>query len=159
MAQTPLVTAPSLGAAALLRDPLRLVLAAGIGTSAVLHGQMALAGAHGSGWSVLMGTMAAVCVFCAAGLLRRGDPVAAVRMSTGMALAMALLHVLALPLLSGSGGHARHGVASAAGGVAEAGRGTMLLVVVVELAVAAGAVAWIRRHGPRADRPAGGGVR
>ena len=134
-----------LRAAGLVRDPLRIVLATGVGISAVLHGQMALAGAHGAGWSVLMGAMTAVCLFCVAGLLRHGDPAAAMRMSTGMALAMALVHVLALPLISGGSGHGRHGAASATSSVPEAGHGAMLLVVVVELAVAAGAVAWVRR--------------
>ena len=132
------------GAAGLRRDPLRVLLAAGVGAAVVLHAHMALAGIHGAGWSVLMGAMAAVCLFCVIGMLRDEEPAAAMRMSTGMALAMALAHVLALPLLGGGGGH--HGTSSAAGGAAQAGHGAMLLVVLVELAVAAGAVAWIRRH-------------
>lgn len=132
---------------------LRVLLVLGVAASVALHAQMALAGAHGPGWSVLMGVMALLCLSCLAGLVRTGDPTGAVRMTMGMALAMALGHVLLLPLLDGGSGahgaHAHHGGASAAGSASGAGHGGMLLVVAVELAVAALAVGWTGRHNQR----------
>lgn len=134
-------------------DLLRVLLVLGVAASVVLHARMALAGAHGPGWSVLMGVMALLCLSCLAGLLRAGDPTGTVRMTMGMALAMALGHVLLLPLLAGGSGahgaHAHHGGAPAAGAASGAGHGGMLLVVGVELVVAALAVGWTRRHNQR----------
>ncbi|MFI7481321.1 hypothetical protein ACH9EU_02780 [Kocuria sp. M1R5S2] len=144
------------GAPSLTRDPLRIVMVAGTAASVVLHGHMALA--HGGGWAVLMAAMAVLCLACLAGLLRGGRPDAAVRMTTGMALAMALGHVLLLPLMSGDGAHAHHAATGSAAHPtspaqdAAAGHGGMLLVVAVELAVAACAVAWSRRHEDRSAR-------
>lgn len=139
-----------------LRRPVdlpRVLLVLGVTASVALHAQMALAGTHGPGWSVLMGIMAVLCLSCLAGLVRAGDPTGAVRMTMGMALAMALGHVLLLPLLGGASGahgaHAHSGGATTAGAAAGAGHGGMLLVVVVELAVAAVAVRWTRRHTQR----------
>ncbi|MEX5297215.1 hypothetical protein RCG67_00360 [Kocuria sp. CPCC 205292] len=121
--------------------------------SVALHAQMALTGAHGPGWSVLMGVMALLCLSCLAGLVRGGDPAGPVRMTMGMALAMALGHVLLLPLLTGGAGahgaHAHHGGAAPVDAAAGAGHGGMLLVVGVELAVAVLAVGWTRRHNQR----------
>lgn len=132
-------------------DLLRVLLVLGVATSVALHAQMALAGAHGPGWSVLMGVMALLCLSCLAGLVRAGDPAGPVRMTMGMALAMALGHVLLLPLLAGGthGAHAHHGGAAPVEAAAGAGHGGMLLVVGVELAVAALAVGWTRRHKQR----------
>lgn len=136
----------------LLGDPLRGALALGTGVSVVLHAQMALGGTHGRGWSVLMGLMAVLCLPCLVALVRPAavhPAVGTVRMALGTALAMALGHVLLLPLMSGVGGHAQHGtpsagtVPAAAGGAAH-GAG-VLLVVGVELAVAVLAVVWLRR--------------
>ncbi|WP_157571454.1 hypothetical protein [Kocuria rosea] len=128
-----------------------MLLVLGVATSVALHAQMALAGAHGPGWSVLMGVMALLCLSCLAGLVRAGDPAGPVRMTMGMALAMALGHVLLLPLLAGGthGAHAHHGGAAPVEAAAGAGHGGMLLVVGVELAVAALAVGWTRRHKQR----------
>lgn len=134
-------------------DPLRVLLVLGVAASVVLHARMALTGVHGPGWSVLMGVMALLCLSCLAGLVRAGDPTATVRMVTGTALAMALGHVLLLPLLGGSSGvhgaHAHHGGAAPVDAASGAGHGGMLLVVGVELAVAAVAVVWTRRHTQR----------
>ncbi|MEX5295369.1 hypothetical protein QYM41_08810 [Kocuria sp. CPCC 205268] len=120
--------------------------------SVALHAQMALTGAHGPGWSLLMGVMALLCLSCLAGLVRAGDPAGPVRMTMGMALAMALGHVLLLPLLAGApgahGAHAAHG-GEATVAAAGAGHGGMLLVVGVELIVATLAVGWVRRHKQR----------
>jgi hypothetical protein len=160
------VSAPELAAGAapvrqrpvprLLGDPLRVLLGTGVGVSVALHGQMAVAGTHGAGWAVVMGVMAALCLSCLVALARVGDLVRTVRMTMGMALAMALAHTLMIPLLGGSGGHsahAHHGGAGATEAAASgAGHGGMLLVVVVELAVAALAVAWLRRHDRRPAR-------
>ncbi|MGK7221295.1 hypothetical protein ACSNO4_00655 [Kocuria flava] len=125
-----------------------MLIVLGVAASVVLHARMALAGAHGPGWSVLMGVMALLCLSCLAGLVRAGDPAGPVRMTMGMALAMALGHVLLLPLLAGGahGAHAHHGGAAPVDAASGAGHGGMLLVVGVELAVAAVAVVWIRRH-------------
>ena len=142
----------------LLGDPLRVLLGIGLGVSVALHGQMAVAGTHGAGWAVVMGVMAALCLSCLVALGRSGDLGRTVRMTMGMALAMALAHTLMIPLLGGSGGHSAHahhgGVPAGAAEAAApgAGHGGMLLVVVVELAVAALAVAWLRRHDRRPAR-------
>ncbi len=136
-------------------DPLRVLLVLGVTASVALHAQMAVTGAHGPGWSVLMGVMALLCLSCLAGLVRAGDPAGPVRMTMGMALAMALGHVLLLPLLAGApGAHGAHAAHAAPGGgaavaAAGAGHGGMLLVVGVELIVAALAVGWVRRHKQR----------
>lgn len=134
-------------------DPLRVLLVLGVAASVVLHARMALAGVHGPGWSVLMGVMALLCLSCLAGLVRAGEPTATVRMVMGTALAMALGHVLLLPLLGGSSGahgaHAHHGGAAPVDAASGADHGGMLLVVGVELAVAAVAVVWTRRHTQR----------
>lgn len=130
-----------------------MLLVLGVAASVALHAQMALAGAHGPGWSVLMGAMALLCLSCLAGLVRAGDPAGTVRMTMGTALAMALGHVLLLPLLGGGAGaqgvHAHHGAATAVDAASGAGHGGMLLVVGVELAVAALAVAWTRGRNRR----------
>ncbi|WP_143709859.1 hypothetical protein [Kocuria flava] len=130
-----------------------MLLVLGVAASVVLHARMALAGVHGPGWSVLMGVMALLCLSCLAGLVRAGEPTATVRMVMGTALAMALGHVLLLPLLGGSSGahgaHAHHGRAAPVDAASGAGHGGMLLVVGVELAVAAVAVVWTRRHTQR----------
>lgn len=134
-------------------DLLRVLLVLGVTASVALHAQMALTGTHGPGWSVLMGVMALLCLSCLAGLVRAGDPAGPVRMTMGMALAMALGHVLLLPLLAGApgahGAHAHHGGTAAVDTAAGAGHGGMLLVVGVELTVAALAVGWVRRHKQR----------
>jgi hypothetical protein len=120
---------------------------------------MAVTGTHGPVWSLMMASMALLCLSCVVALLRRGQPATTVHttmtMTMGMALAMTLAHTLMLPFLGGLGGHsahAHHGGVSA--GAAEAaasgsGHGGMLLVVVIELTVAALAVAWTRRHASR----------
>jgi hypothetical protein len=139
-----------------LGDPLRAALVLGTGVSVALHARMALDGAHGRGWSVLMGFMALLCLPCLLALLRPGaaHPAArTVRMALGTALAMALGHVLLLPLLSHGAGHVGHGAPPAgtmpaAGGGAGHGSG-VLAVVGVEMAVAVLAVVWLRR----AERP------
>ncbi|MFI7584208.1 hypothetical protein ACH9DO_10480 [Kocuria sp. M1N1S27] len=136
-------------------DLLRALLVLGTAASVALHGQMGLGGAHGPGWSALMGVMAVLCLSCLLGLVRAADPAGTVRMTMGMALAMALGHVLLLPLLdASSGAHGHHGhhagtSAVSAASTAGAGHGGMLLVVGVELAVAVVAVSWLRRHNRR----------
>ncbi|MGQ1838504.1 hypothetical protein ACT4S2_08605 [Kocuria turfanensis] len=136
-------------------DPVRVLLAAGLVASVLLHARMALGG-HGPGWSIGMAVMAVLCLSCLPALVRAGAArrrAGAVRMVMGMALAMAFGHVLLLPLMGAGGGHAHHGalpagtMPAAAGGAAH-GTGA-LLVISVELAVAALAVLWLRRHGRR----------
>lgn len=131
-----------------LRDPLRAVLVCGIAVSVAVHARMAVDGGHGPGWSLAMAGMAVLCLSCGLALVRPGDRAGVVRMTMGMALAMALIHVLLLPLMGGSstGAHAHHGGVPAVA-APSAGHGTMLLAVVVELGVGVLALAWTRRHG------------
>lgn len=133
-------------------DPLRVLLAAGLAASVLLHARMALGG-HGPGWSLGMAAMAVLCLPCLTTLVRAGAAhrrAGAVRMAMGAALATALGHVLLLPLMSAGGGHAQHGAlpsgapSAVTGG--EAHGATALLVIAVELVVAALAVVWLRRH-------------
>jgi hypothetical protein len=132
----------------LVHDPLRSAVAVGVATSMVLHGQMSLTGMHGPFWSAVMGAMALGCLSCLAGLLRPGRPQAPMAMTMGMAVAMALIHVLMLPLMADAV-HAHHDVTAEhalTGAVPDSGQVSMVLVVVLELAVAALAVIWLRRH-------------
>lgn len=131
---------------ALLRDPLRVLMTAGLGASIALHTQMTLNDTHGFGMSLVMAIMAIACLSCLTGLLRPITSADPVRMTMGMALAMALGHVLMLPLIGG-GVHAHHSTAHAAAAVEGGGHGAMLLAMILELAVAALAVGWLRRTG------------
>ncbi|TDL38136.1 hypothetical protein [Kocuria rosea] len=139
----------------LLHDPLRVLVVLGVAVSTVLHGQMAILGVHGAVWSLVMVGMAVMCLSCVAPLLRPGRSIAArhpaMTMTMGMALAMALGHVLMLPLITGGNGgaHAHHTGGSGRTTLAadpSSGHGTMLLVIAVELVVAATATTWARRH-------------
>lgn len=123
--------------------------------SAAAHGWMAVAGGHGAGWSLVMAAMAVLCAFCTVGLMRRPLAADPVRMAMVMAVAMALLHVLMVPLMAGAAGgthdHAHHGggspgaspVAAAAGG---ADHSTMTMVIVLELVAGGLAAARLRRR-------------
>ncbi|MFF0902048.1 UNVERIFIED_CONTAM: hypothetical protein RF653_03350 [Kocuria sp. CPCC 205316] len=124
--------------------------------STAAHGWMAVGGGHGAGWSLAMAVMAVLCAFCVVGLMRRPLAVAPVRMAMVMALTMALLHVLMIPLMAGAAGrathhHAHHGgggpgaapVASSAGG---ADLSAMMLVIVLELTAGGLAAARLRRR-------------
>jgi hypothetical protein len=132
-----------------LRDPRHLLLVAGVGTSVALHGQMAISGMHGTVWSLVMAAMAAICLPCLVALVKSKAAPGPVRMTMGTALAMALTHVLMLPLLNtSSGAHAHHHAAQMESVVATSGgnHGAMLAVIAVELAVAAMAAGCMRRH-------------
>jgi hypothetical protein len=141
----------------LLHDPLRVLVVLGVAVSTVLHGQMAILGVHGAVWSLVMAGMAVMCLSCVASLLRPGRSIAArhpaMTMTVGMALAMALGHVLMLPLMTGGNGgaHAHHTTGGSGrttlAATPDSGHSTMLLVVIVEIVVAATATAWTRRHG------------
>lgn len=128
--------------------------------SAATHGWMAVGGGHGAGWSLVMAGMAALCAFCVVGLLRQPLAADPVRMAMVMAVTMALLHVVLMPLTAGAGGgahhHGQHGGESpvAAAVVASAGgaeHSTMMLVVIV-LELVAGGLAVARL---RCGRPVG----
>ena len=139
-----------------LHDPLGVSVVLGVAVSAALHGRMALSGAHGPFWSVVMAGMALVCGLCLVALLRRGrsatEAGTTMTMTMGMALAMALAHALMLPFAGEMSGHHasahHHGMATGPTGSAApgAGHGSMLVVVAVELLIAALAVTWTRRH-------------
>jgi hypothetical protein len=140
---------------ATVHDVHRWMIIAGVGASIALHGQMALSGAHGTMWSLVMGGMAAICVSCIVALVKAGPARGPVCMTMGMAIAMALIHVLMLPFLNGGGGaHSHHSAAHVDAVVAgsSGGHGAMLMVVAVELAVAALAAGWMRRHSRRSPR-------
>lgn len=131
-----------------------VLLVACVGASAAAHGWMAIGGGHGAGWSLVMAAMALACASCAVDLLRRWhDPGSAV-MALGMAAAMALIHVLMLPLMTaGAAGtqHAHHaggGAAASAAAASGAGaeHGAMLLLVALELVAAGLAAARLRRR-------------
>lgn len=124
--------------------------------SAAAHGWMAVGGGHGAGWSLVMAAMAVLCAFCVVGLVRRPPAVAPVRMAMVMAVTMALLHVLMIPLMAGAAGgaarhHSHHGgegpgaapVAAAAGG---ADHSTMMPVIVLELTAGGLAATRLRRR-------------
>ncbi len=115
--------------------------------SAAAHGWMAVGGGHGAGWSLVMAAMAVLCAFCVVGLMRQPLAVAPARMAMVMAVTMALLHVLMIPLMAGAAGgathhhahHAHHGGGGpgaapvAAASAAGADHSTMMLVIVLEL--------------------------
>lgn len=127
--------------------------------SAAAHGWMAVGGGHGAGWSLVMAVMAVLCAFCVVGLMRQPLAVAPARMAMVMAVTMALLHVLMIPLMAGAAGgathhhahHAHHGgggpgtapVAASAGG---ADHSTMMLVIVLELTAGGLAATRLRRR-------------
>lgn len=123
--------------------------------SAAAHGWMAMGGGHGVGWSLVMAAMAVLCAFCVVGLMRRPLATEPVRMAMVMAVAMALLHVVMVPLMAGAGGGAPHhahrggesyGAAPAVASAGGADHSTMALVVVLELAAAGLAATRLRRR-------------
>ncbi len=125
--------------------------------SAAAHGWMAMGGGHGAGWSLVMAAMAVLCAFCVVGLMRRPLATEPVHMAMVMAVAMALLHVVMVPLMAGPGGgaphHAHHGggrpgadpVAASAGA---ADHSTMMMVIVLELVAGGLAATRLRRRRP-----------
>lgn len=124
--------------------------------SAAAHGWMAVGGGHGAGWSLVMAAMAVLCAFCVVGLMRQPLAVAPVRMAMVMAVTMALLHVLMIPLMAGAaGGAARHhshhggggpGAAPVAASAGAADHSTMMLVIVLELTAGGLAATRLRRR-------------
>ncbi|RLY93827.1 hypothetical protein EAE32_00835 [Kocuria tytonicola] len=125
------------------RLPLRLLLVAGLGASVVVHLGMAADGTHGTVMSVLMLVMALTCLSCLTGLLRSVSAQSTATTTMVMAALMALVHVLILPLMSG-GTHAHHGSPARPFAPAGGGLAAMVLVAVLELAVAGLASAWLR---------------
>jgi hypothetical protein len=117
---------------------------------------MAVGGGHGAGWSLVMAAMAVLCAFCVVGLMRQPLAVAPVRMAMVMAVTMALLHVLMIPLMAGAaGGAARHhshhgaggpGAAPVAASAGAADHSTMMLVIVLELTAGGLAATRLRRR-------------
>jgi hypothetical protein len=115
---------------------------------------MAVGGGHGAGWSLVMAVMAVACSFCLTDMVRRPEAAGPVRMALSTAVAMAVVHVLVLPLMGGhvSGGHpAHHGGAGAGPSPAEALTGGadssgMLALIVLELTAAALAAGLLRRR-------------
>jgi hypothetical protein len=84
-----------------------LVLCAAGSTAA--HGWTAVTGGHGPGWSLIMTAMMVLCAPCVFGLVRRPQAITPVRMVLGMAVAMVLLHVMAITLFGGTAGmHPSH---------------------------------------------------
>ena len=140
-----------------------LLLVVCVAASVAAHGWMAVGGGHGAGWSLVMAAMSVACAVCLVDLVRRREAHGPVRMALGMAVAMAVVHVLMLPLMAGGQGgtqHAHHaGGGTAPGAVAAstggADHGTMLLPIALEL-VAAGLASARLRHrfaGSRARIP------
>ncbi|MFI7496115.1 hypothetical protein ACH9D2_15540 [Kocuria sp. M4R2S49] len=131
---------------------MHLLLVACVAASVVAHGWMAAGGGHGAGWSLVMAAMALACSFCVVDLLRRRHDSAPVRMALGMAAAMALIHVLMVPLMATAGAgtlHAHHGgggTGSAAASTGGADHSTMFLLIAVELVAAGLAAAQLRRR-------------
>lgn len=135
--------------------PLRVLLAGCVAASVAAHGWMAVGGGHGAGWSLAMAAMAVACSFCLPDLVRRRDAPGPVGMALCTAVAMAVLHVLMIPLTEGhDGAHPAHhgGVGpgpSAAGAVSGgAGHGAVLALIVLELTAAALAAGLLRRRAP-----------
>lgn len=135
-------------------------LAAGLSlASAPLHVWLLLAHHHSAVMAAALLLMTAVCALCAVRVLRarRSRPIGArdggsdseLRGLLLMADAMALVHAMLLLLASGGGhgGHGSHGspVALSAGHAAGATT-SMLLLVALELAVAASAALALRAH-------------
>lgn len=134
--------------------PLRVLLVGCVAASVAAHGWTAVGGGHGAGWSLVMAAMAVACSWCLPDLVRRRDAAGPVRMTLGTAVAMAVVHVLMVPLMGGrqSGGHpAHHGGLGAGPSAAEAaavgaGHSAMLALIVLELAAAALAAGLLRRR-------------
>lgn len=134
--------------------PVHVLLAGCVAASVAAHGWMAVGGGHGAGWSLVMAAMAVACSFCLTDMVRRPEAAGPVRMALSTAVAMAVVHVLVLPLMGGhvSGGHpAHHGGAGAGPSPAEALTGGadssgMLALIVLELTAAALAAGLLRRR-------------
>lgn len=133
---------------------LHVLLTGCVAASVAAHGWTAVGGGHGAGWSLVMAAMAVACSFCLADLVRRPEAAEPVRMALSTGVAMAVVHVLGLPLMGGhaSGGHpAHHGGAGAGPGAADAvaggaGSGAMLALIVLELTAAGLAAGLLRRR-------------
>ncbi|MBM6622410.1 hypothetical protein JTF08_12390 [Micrococcaceae bacterium RIT802] len=124
-------------------------LAAAVLTAAslVVHVVMIAGGGHGVALGILLAAMALSCAGCAAHAALRPGCRGSLAL-VGMSIGMALLHaVMALGLPGGPGMHAMHDggshLAGSGAGPAGAGHaGLMLLVIVLELAVA-----WFAAYG------------
>ncbi|MEX5270728.1 hypothetical protein [Kocuria sabuli] len=134
--------------------PVHVLLTGCVAASVAAHGWTAVGGDHGAGWSLVMAAMAVACSFCLPDLVRRPEASGPVRMALSTGVAMAVVHVLMLPLMGGhaSGGHpAHHGGAGAGPGAADAvtggtGSSTMLALIVLELTAAVLAAGLLRRR-------------
>lgn len=134
--------------------PVHVLLTGCVAASVAAHGWMAVGGGHGAGWSLVMAAMAVACSFCLADLVRRPDAAGPVRMVLSTAVAMAVVHVLMLPLMGAhaSGGHAaHHGGAATGPSAAEsltggADHSGMLALIALELAAAGLAAGLLRRR-------------
>lgn len=115
--------------------------------SLVVHVVMIAGGGHGVALGLLLAVMALSCAGCGAHAVLRPGCRGSLAL-VGMSIGMALLHaVMALGLPGGPGMHAMHDggshLADSGSGPAGAGQaGLMLLVIVLELAVA-----WLAAYG------------
>lgn len=126
--------------------------------SATAHGWMAVGGGHGAGWSLVMAAMAVLCAFCVVGLMRQPLAAEPLCMAMVMAVTMALLHVLMIPLMAGAAGGTHHhairggegpGAAPVAASAGGADHSTMMMVIVLELVAGGLAATRLRRRRPR----------
>jgi hypothetical protein len=134
------------GVHSMIRDPLLVLIMTGVGFSSALHIQMAAMGFHGLIGTLIMACMAVACISCLVTLLLRGSQVVTVRMIMGMAQIMVIAHLILIFPPAGSGNVHRHNTVTSAddpirGGLAH---GSFLVVIAVELLVAATAAVWIR---------------